>query len=177
MASEQLGEMRAASKLRANEIFRVATADSTNAPALARLSRLLKDVREVFNMDVVFVSEFKQGRRFFRHVDAAPNAAHLIQAGASSPLDESYCLRVVDGRLPQAIPDTSENAEAQSLAVTRMLPVGAHLSVPMKRADGSLYGTLCCFSTRAMPHLRQDDAETLRDLAGLISATMPELLA
>ena len=37
--------------------------------------------------------------------------------------------------------DACLNPEALTLAATRALPVGAHLSVPLRLKDGSVYGT------------------------------------
>ncbi len=122
------------------------------------LGEVLHAVREHLGMDVAFISQFIDGRRVFRCVDAAsPTAA--VRVGGADPLDDSYCLRVVDGRLPELIRDASLFEEALTLPVTRTLPVGAHLSVPLRLLDGSVYGTFCCFS--ALPDLSLSD----RDLA------------
>lgn len=109
------------------------------------LPRILNAIRNHLDMDVAFISEIKDGRRYFRHVDGK-GAKLPISVGASDPVEESYCARVIDGRLPELIPDACVNAEALTLAATRALPVGAHLSVPIRLADGSVYGTFCCFS-------------------------------
>src|SRR5215217_7365357 len=82
------------------------------------LPRALRALRTHLGMDVAFVSEFRGGRRVFRYVDAArENAA--VQGGASDALEESYCQRVIDKRLPELIGDTSEMTAASELAFTR----------------------------------------------------------
>ncbi|HAQ85719.1 MAG TPA: diguanylate phosphodiesterase, partial [Pseudomonas sp.] len=45
---------------------------------------------------------------------------------------------------------------------TKALPVGAHLSVPLRFSDGRLYGTFCCFSTTSDGTLNERDLNTLR---------------
>ena len=110
-----------------------------------RLGRILRAIRTHLHMDVAFLSEFENGRRFFRFVDSLhPNQP--VKVDASDPLEETYCQRVVDGRLPGLIPDAAQLAEARSLPVTMALPVGAHISVPIRLKDGEIYGTFCCFS-------------------------------
>ncbi|HEY9108758.1 MAG TPA: EAL domain-containing protein [Roseateles sp.] len=122
------------------------------------LDRMLQAIRRHMGMDVAFISEFKDGRRFFRQVEIGESTL-AIKPGDSDPLEESYCQRVVDGRLPELIRDACVNIEALMLAATRAVPVGAHLSVPIRLADGRVYGTFCCFS-----HL-PDQTLTERDLS------------
>lgn len=122
------------------------------------LQRCLRAIRSHLGMEVAFISEFSQGQRIFRHVDALPGAPPL-RVGTGDPLEDSYCQRVIDGRLPELITDARQLPEAQTLPVTQSLPVGAHLSVPLRFSNGQVYGTLCCFS-------RQPDTSlSLRDLA------------
>lgn len=126
----------------------------------------LHSVRALLGMQVAFVSEFKDGRRFFRYVDSAEGAVRLC-VGASDPLEESYCQRVVDGRLPELIRDATHIPEALTLPVTTALPVGAHLSVPIRFSDGHIYGTFCCFSTRPDDTLNERDIRTMRLFADM----------
>lgn len=104
-------------------------------------------IRLHLDMEVAFIAEFSGGRRRFRYVDSTLENAP-IAVGDSDPLEQSYCQRVVDGRLPELIHDASLIAEALELPATLSVPVGAHLSVPIRLGDGQLYGTFCCFSTQ-----------------------------
>jgi GAF domain-containing protein len=156
----------------ASKPFTVATADGADDVRLAVLSRLLARIRAAFGMDVVFVSRFENGRRVFTHVDALPLARDLIKAGSSDPLEDSYCQRIVDGRLPQAIPDAQALPEAAQLAATAAVGVGAHLSVPIRLRDGQIFGTLCCFSRAPHPGLGEPDAAALRQLAEFVARTI-----
>lgn len=141
----------------------------TAAKSLDEILRdALRAVRLHLGMDVAFVSEFANGRRIFRQIDT-----HLstppITVGDSDPLDESYCQRVVDGRLPELIPDAKLLPAALELPVTTALPVGAHISVPIRLRDGRVFGTFCCFSFAADPSLQNRDLAMMRvfaDFAG-----------
>ncbi len=141
------------------------------------LSRSLHAIRTHLNMDVGFISEFVNDRRYFRYVDA-DNQDAVISVGQSDPLEDSYCQRVVDGRLPGLLTDACLNAEACTLAATRALPVGAHLSAPIRLSNGQVFGTLCCFSSRADYSLTERDLAMLQVvsdmLAGQIEAQLQE---
>ncbi|MGZ5178884.1 MAG: GAF domain-containing protein [Ramlibacter sp.] len=150
--------------------FAIATSDQASQLRYDAIRTLLNQVREALHMDVVFVSEFVDGQRLFRCVDAAEGEGGAVVEGNSDPLAQSYCLRVVDGRLPQAIPDAMASPEALALPATRAVGIGAHLSVPIVLRTGQVFGTLCCFSHQAHPALGSADAAALSAIAELIAA-------
>ena len=148
---------------------RVRGSDVKDPAVLARVvETVLSSMRKQLGMEVAFISEFRDGRRIFRYVDSDLDVCP-IAVGGSDPLDASYCQRVVDGRLPEVIPDATLLPAALELPVTTELPVGAHLSVPIHLSDGSVYGTFCAFSSEPNPTLRDRDASFLHMLASLIA--------
>ena len=66
------------------------------------MAGLLASARKLFGMEVAFVSEFCDGQRVFRYVDAQEGVA-LVGVNGSDPVEDSYCQRVVDGRLPELL--------------------------------------------------------------------------
>ena len=86
--------------------------DALSAPpatpdAIAYIRKVLGTIRTHLGMDVAFASEFTGGRRVFRAVDAAEDDCPVV-AGASDPLEETYCQRVVDGRMPEIVHDAGD---------------------------------------------------------------------
>ncbi|WP_228536140.1 sensor domain-containing phosphodiesterase [Noviherbaspirillum malthae] len=141
---------------------------SESKPYQDSLLQMLAAIRRHLKMDVAFISEFSEGKRVFRQVDPQ-TADNPVQPGAGDPLEASFCQRVVDGRLPELIPDARLNPVAAALPPTHALPVGAHLSVPIRMQDGSVYGTFCCFSRAADNSLDERDLNMMRvfaDVAG-----------
>ena len=143
--------------------MRVLTATTADGQD-SQLGELLAAIRTHLGMEVAFVSEFVDGRRVFRHVDAGSSDI-LLQPGQCDPLEETYCQRVMDGRLPELMRNARDHAAAAELPVTFELPVGAHLSVPLRLADGRIYGTFCCFSREADTSLTDRDLGTMRAFA------------
>ena len=127
---------------------------------------ILQAVRLHLKMEVAFVAEFAHGRRIFRYVDSGL-PGDPIRVNQGDPLEDSYCQRVTDGRLPELIRDASENPVAAALPITSALSIGAHIGIPIRLADGSLYGTFCCFSRTADPTLNQRDISLMRVFADL----------
>lgn len=128
------------------------------------IADILSAVRVQLRMDVAFISEFENGRRTFRHVDVRQrgNDAGPPRPGLSHPLEESYCQRLVDGRLPELIPDTLREPAATALPVTQALSIGAYMGVPIRFSDGRLYGTFCCYRNEADKTLNDRDMDFLR---------------
>lgn len=144
----------------------VATADASDPLLDEAVSKLLHMVRVRMAMDVVFVSEFIDGKRMFRFVDVAPDAP-AIRAGESNPAEESVCQRVVEGRVPELVHDLAK-VPAETLPEIPFR-IGAHLSTPIVLKDRRIYGTLCCFSAAPRPELVQADLEKLRMCAQLVA--------
>lgn len=144
----------------------VATADSSDPLLDDSVAELLHAMRQRMEMDVVFVSEFVDGQRMFRFVDAAPGAP-AIRAGESSPAEESVCRLVVEGRVPELVHDMSAMPRDQLPPLP--FRIGAHLSTPIVLTGARVYGTLCCFSSAPRPELVQADLEKLRMCAKLVA--------
>lgn len=141
-------------------------ADDSNGSADGVIERMLRAVREHLDLDVGFVGEVVGGERVFRYVDSKPGV-DVVAVGDSDPLEEGYCHQVLAGRLPEFLRDPSRHPVAANLRVTKELPVGSHLSVPIRFSDGRVYGTFCCFAFDVRPSLDPRDLSPLRMVADL----------
>jgi GAF domain-containing protein len=129
---------------------------------------MLRDVRKSLNMDVAFVSQFSEDRLVFRALEGDAESFGWRE-GESFPIDESYCKRVLDGRIPQVVPDAKGEDATKDLRVTTEADMGCYCAVALVLSDGRLYGTLCCVSHEADPQLRERDLGLMERLArGLV---------
>lgn len=143
-----------------------------NATAVEHsISELLRVVRELLDLEVVFVGEFLEGRRVFRHISAARNFA-IIKLGESHPLDLTLCSRIAEGRFPAVAHEVSALIDMYGLSPA-LKGMGGHIGVPVRYDDGTLYGMLCGFSTEACPHLGGRDLKRLE----IAAQTTARLLA
>ena len=92
----------------------------------------LAAIREHLKLDVAYVSEFVNDTAVFRSVDA-PGLEHLLKVGDVHSLSDLYCRHIREGRLPELMSDTGAYPLASQLPITRALPIGAHVSVPISR--------------------------------------------
>lgn len=133
------------------------------------LDDLLRNMRQLLDMDIAFVSEFVGEKKVFRHIDTTPESADLLAVGQSGSLAQSYCKRVVDGRFSNAIPDTSKSSEAMTLPSTAAMKIAAYISVPVVLRDGEVFGTLCCISHTPRSALGNLQIDALRKVAEMVS--------
>jgi EAL domain-containing protein (putative c-di-GMP-specific phosphodiesterase class I) len=136
------------------------------APGINMVKLCLQAIRSHLGMEVAYVSEFVGNRAVFREVDA-PGLDAMIKAGDSHSLDDIYCRHILEGRLPQLIADTSTEAAAMALPITRAVPIGKHVSVPIRLPDGRVYGMFCCLGFRADPSLHERDMQVMKVFADL----------
>lgn len=130
------------------------------------LRRALEAVRVHLGMQVAYVSEFVGERSYFREVDA-PGFEHVVKPGDSMPLDDVYCKHILEGRLPELMPDVLDEPFAASMPFTADMGIRAHMSVPIKLNDGRTYGMFCCISTEPQPTLNVRDLKMMRAVAEL----------
>ncbi|MBS7779937.1 GAF domain-containing protein [Acidovorax sp. CCYZU-2555] len=146
----------------------VATSDAADPELPAAVREVLNLIRTKLSMDVAFVSEITDGRRIFKAVDSATGFTPQLEAGMSGPVEESWCQRVVEGRLPEVMRDAAPYVTAGQ-APDPGFPIGTHLSTPVRLADGSVYGTLCCFSRGVK---EKTDIDLLRRTANLLAGRL-----
>lgn len=134
----------------------------------ASVRRILALAREHLGVEAAWASEFTRSEQVFRHVDAAAPGIGP-EEGSTDDLAGSYCLRVLDGRLPPVVSAARQHPGSRDLPVTAELGIGSYVGVPIRAADGSVRGMLCCMSGSARPDLSEADLPVLRMLGDLLS--------
>jgi len=92
-----------------------------------------------------------------------------VELGMHVPLVETYCQRMLKGRLPSVVRDAMHDPRTADLPITRDAEIGAYVGVPVRLWDGSLYGTLCCLSHDPEPTLNARDIRFMRALAEIVA--------
>jgi hypothetical protein len=153
----------------------VATAQHCDPLLDASVLKALRLLRQMLKLDAVFVAELVDGARITRVGDTT--GAMPMNPGEVIPLEQTYCRLVLEGKLPEYIPDVT--ALAEDVAPPDLLPgLRGHLMTTIVRRDGSVYGTLCCLSAsplaveqeRALLNLRRS-AQFVADALDTASPT------
>jgi EAL domain-containing protein (putative c-di-GMP-specific phosphodiesterase class I) len=132
----------------------------------AVVKRALRAIRAHLGMEIAYVSQFVGNEMILREVDA-PGREDKAKVGDAHSLNDTYCRDILAGRLPEFMPDTSAAPAALAKPITAALPIGRHMSVPVRLADGTPYGMFCCLGATADPSLRERDLQMMRAFADL----------
>jgi HD-GYP domain-containing protein (c-di-GMP phosphodiesterase class II) len=132
------------------------------------VERALDAVRELLDMDIAFVGRITETEQVY-DVLRGDAESFGVDEGHSMPLEETYCKRILDRRLPSLIPDVRHDDRAASLEVTEAADVGAYASVPLRFSDGRLHGMLCAASHEARPALGYRELQFLHVFARIVA--------
>lgn len=120
-------------------------------------------------MDAAVLGEIYDGREVVRFV--AGDGSFGLAPGASMPIEETYCHRVLTGRLSNVVPDAHADDQLRDLQITRAARIGAYIGVPLTTLDARLY-VLCCLAHEQRPQLGERDLLFLRGLGEAIVAEL-----
>lgn len=135
-----------------------------------RLDALMRLTRDLLDTDIAILSEISRGRETARWMAGEWPG---IQEGSSGPLEDSFCKRMLDGRIENYIRDAQADERVSNLPMTRELGIGAYLGVPIRLEDMRLY-VLCCLNRERQPSLGEKE---VRLLSGLAESVRVELQA
>ena len=121
-------------------------------------------------MDVAVLGEVCGGREVVRYL-AGNGGSFGLSSGASMPIEDTYCHRLLTGRLSNVVPDAQADMQVRDLAITRAARVGAYIGVPLTGLDARLY-VLCCLAHERRPELCGRDVLFLRDLGDAVLANL-----
>ena len=112
--------------------------------------------------DVAIIGEVRNGREVVRHL-AGDGASFGLSPGASVPIENTYCHRLLTGRLANVVPNALADEQVRDLEITRAAGIGAYIGIPLTGLDARLY-VLCCLAHEQQPQLGERDLLFLRDL-------------
>jgi len=132
------------------------------------VERAVATVRDFLGMDVAYATEFVDGQQHFR-VLRGDGDSFGMHEGLEVPLAHSYCQAVLDGRLPNLMPDVHGDERTASMPATEAADIGAFATVSITLSNGQLYGTLCAASHSAQPSLEFRDLQFLHVFARIVA--------
>lgn len=132
------------------------------------VERVLDLARRHLGLDLALLSEFSEGRQVYR-ARSGDAGSFGCEVGTGTPLTQTYCHLMVTGRIPNAIPDTSQDPLVSRLPATAAAGIGSYVGVPIRLEDGSVFGSLCVLGHQAHP-VDERDVRFLGLLAEMVAA-------
>jgi len=158
--------LRAAAELRlAAEYDRLeAAAALAEAETEESELRVLVAAREHLGMDVSYCSHLTASEQIIQSVHG-DGLSFGLRPGSTIAIEDTFCQRVVDARLPNLIADAQHDERVAHLVPT----LGSYVGVPVSFSDGRLYGTLVCASHAAASWLHDRDVAFLHVLGQMLA--------
>lgn len=126
------------------------------------VERILARARRELRMDAALLTEVVGGREV---VLAAVGNGRIpgVVTGASAPLHDTICQRLLDGTVDSIVRDTSGDERTRDLPVVRQAGLAAYIGVPLTASAVRSY-VLCCLAREVRPDLTDADVRFLRAL-------------
>lgn len=137
------------------------------------IDRLVRLAQDHLGMGCVYIAEFVDGKQVYRAVAGDP-ASFDVTLGEGHDLQDAYCPLMVQGQLPQVIPDSAGDDRVRELPATRQMGIGAYVGVPLYLPDGALYGSFCGLSHEPESDLNARDAKFMAMLAEFLAKELAE---
>lgn len=109
-----------------------------------------------------------------RQVAVAAHPQTLVAPGMGIPWAEGFCSRMVSGAGPRVASVTAAVPGYAGLSFGPAGRVSSYIGVPLVRADGTLFGTLCGFGVRAQPPTLNRFLPLVEHTARLLSTVLAQ---
>ncbi|MEO9181654.1 MAG: EAL domain-containing protein [Acidimicrobiales bacterium] len=135
-----------------------------------KLAELLRTAKKSLGLSLTFLSRL-DGQ--VQHLEVVESSIPLFHDGQSQPQASSFCQAILDGKLPNVIPNVAKLPEAMALPAARFPRIRSFVSVPVSLSDGTLYGTFCAAGFTADKELTKRD-QALMEVLASAAATIIE---
>jgi GAF domain-containing protein len=133
------------------------------------VEQALAAAREHLGMDAAYVTTIDSRHQTIHAILGEPEVAERYQDSVI-PIEQTYCMRMLNGDIPNVVPDTHAQPALHDLAATR--EIGAYVGVPVRLSDGRVHGTLCAVSREPKEGLGADELRFMQILAGIVATRL-----
>jgi GAF domain-containing protein len=135
------------------------------------VEQALTAAREHLSMDAAYVTTMDSAHQTIYAIVGEREAVGRYQDSVL-PVEQTFCMRMLNGDIPNAVADTRAQPALRGLAATQEF--GAYVGVPVKLSDGRVHGTLCCVSREPRAHMGAEELRFMHVLAGIVAARVEQ---
>lgn len=129
--------------------------------------------RDLLDADMAVLTEIGRGRETARRAAGEWPGMDSFE-GTWSPLEETVCQRMLEGRIGNYIRDAQGDDRVNRLPMVRQMGIGSYLGVPIRIDDLHLY-VLCCLHRESRPSLGEREVRLLSGLAESVRVELHSL--
>lgn len=135
---------------------------------------VIRTLRKHFGFDLWMVTR-TEGNDWI--VLAAEDSHYGTREGAVFKWSDSFCSRMVEGLGPRIAPQSDQISAYANAPIASALDIKAYVGVPIRRSDGSLFGTLCAIDPAPQPAQISSGQEIIELMADMLSGLLNAELA
>ncbi len=95
-----------------------------------------------------------------------------VESGDVFHWADSFCSQMVCDRGPRIAPCSQDIPVYAEAPIGKQIPIGAYIGVPLPRADGQLFGTLCAIDPQPKPEHIIDELPLIELLARMLTTVL-----
>jgi GAF domain-containing protein len=136
------------------------------------VEQALAAARDHLSMDASYITTMDaQNQTIHAIVSDDRDVVNRLQ-GRVFPVEQTFCLRMLGGEIPNMVPDTRAEPAISHLPAARL--AHAYVGVPVKLSDGRIHGTICCVSRDTRPAMQPEELRFMEVLSGIIAARIEQ---
>jgi hypothetical protein len=128
----------------------------------------LKFLSEHVGWDVWMVTQVVDDRQ----VVLLAHPPEAVRPGMELPWEKSFCRQMIEGNAPRLATVTAAVPAYATRTTGTLRDVAAYVGIPLVRADGTLFGTLCGVAFRAKPLSATREMSVVEAAARMLSTLM-----
>lgn len=136
------------------------------------IEQALTAARDRLNMDASYITTIDARHQTIHAIVSDDQDAVRRYQGTVFPVEQTFCMRMLGGEIPNMVADTSAEPAISHLAAAREFH--AYIGVPVKLSDGRIHGTLCCVSRDTRPSMQPDELHFMEVLSGIVAARIEQ---
>ncbi|CAN5490038.1 hypothetical protein BH10ACT3_BH10ACT3_05940 [soil metagenome] len=134
------------------------------------MGALLRTARDALGLSLTFLTRM-DGRT--QYLEVVESKVPIFHDGQTQPQATTFCQAILDGKLPNVIPDVTKLPEAKRLPAAKFPRIRSFVSVPVTLSDGTVYGTFCAAGFTTDKGLSRRD-QALMEVLASAAATIIE---
>ncbi|HTX10018.1 MAG TPA: GAF domain-containing protein [Solirubrobacteraceae bacterium] len=136
------------------------------------VEQALTAARDHLGMDASYLTTIDERNQTIHAIVADEGDPAKRYQGTVFPVEQTFCMRMLSGEIPNMVPDTS--AEPAISHLPAAAEFHAYVGVPVKLADGRVHGTFCCVSHAPRTELVDEELRFMQVLAGIVGARIDQ---
>ena len=135
------------------------------------VEQALAAAQQHLNMDASYLTTIDSRHQTIHAMVGEADTVARYQ-GTVFPLEQTYCMRMLNGEIPNLVSDTRAQPALRDMAVTA--EIGAYVGVPVRLSDGEVCGSLCCVSRQPKDGIGADELRFMEVLAGIVATRLEQ---